>query len=154
MKKILIFAAVVSLIAVGGYWSGQKACRMMMTRMMTSQDLYKELGLDAGQAAKLKALDAAFQKSADGVCLKICRERQALIDLMKDKRTTEAALHAKIDAIGRLQTNFEKQTASHVLAVRGLLTPDQAERYLKRVEGQFQQALKKSGYAEYCRMSS
>ena len=154
MKKLLIFTLIVSAISVSAFWSGQKACRMMATKILTSQDLYKELKLNAVQTAKLKSLDTAFQKNADNVCAHVCRARQELIDLMKDKSTTQSVLNDKIDAIGRLQTDFEKQTAAHILAVRAMLTPEQAARYLDLVEGQFQQALKKSGYAEYCRMGS
>ncbi|MGH7198451.1 MAG: periplasmic heavy metal sensor [Candidatus Omnitrophota bacterium] len=149
MKKLLLFTIVISAVTLAGFWGGRKACMLMWPASLNpSQNWYYTLGLSQEQAETLKKVDASFRKDADKMCMRICRERLELLNLMGKKDADPAAVNRKIEEIGGLQVLLEKQIASHILEVKKGLTLDQTEAYLARIHAELAAAIKRNGYGE------
>lgn len=149
MKKLLLFTIVISVVTMIGFWGGRKACMLMWPASLNpSQNWYYNLGLTDQQAQTLKKLDVSFRKDADKMCMRICRERLELLNLMGKKDADPQAVNRKIEEIGGLQVLLEQQIASHILEVKKGLTPEQAEAYLDRIHRQLDASIRRNGYGE------
>ena len=149
MKKLLVFTMLVSLVTLAGFFGGKKVCMMMWPGSVNpSQAWYFQLGLDARQARELQGLESSFRKEADGLCMKICQERLALLKMMRRKDTDPEAVNRKIEEIGQLQVLLEKQIAAHILEVKKDMTPEQSRVYFDRIHRELQRSIVQSGYPE------
>jgi Spy/CpxP family protein refolding chaperone len=149
VKKLLLFTIVISVVTMIGFWGGRKACMLMWPASLNpSQNWYYNLGLTDQQAQTLKKLDVSFRKDADKMCMRICRERLELLNLMGKKDADPQAVNRKIEEIGGLQVLLEQQIASHILEVKKGLTPEQAEAYLDRIHRQLDASIRRNGYGE------
>jgi len=149
MKKLLFFTIVISAVTLAGFWGGQKACMLMWPASLNpSQNWYYTLGLSPEQAETLKKVDASFRKDADKMCMRICRGRLELLNMMGQKDADPAAVNRKIEEIGGLQVLLEKQIASHILEVKKGLSPEQTQAYLDRIHRELAASIKRNGYGE------
>lgn len=150
MKKLFVFAAFISIVTVAGFWGGQKLCMMLMWpgSLNPSQAWYFNLGLSPEQAQSLKEIDSAFRKEADTFCMRICKERLELLNMMRNPNTEPAAIYKKIGEIGALQTSLEKEIATHILTVKEDLTPEQGEAYLDKIRDELRESINRSGFGE------
>ena len=149
MKKLFFFTVIISLVTLGGFFGGKKVCLMMWPGSVNpSQAWYFQLGLDAGQARELQGLESSFRKQADGLCMKICKERLALLKTMRRKGADPEAVNRKIEEIGQLQVLLEKQIADHILEVKKDLTAEQSQVYFDRIHQELQRSIVQSGYSE------
>lgn len=113
-----------------------------------SQSWYYTLGLSPAQAESLKEIEKSFRGDADKMCMTICRERLALLNLMGQKDVDPTEVNRKIEEIGGLQVLLEKQIASHILEVKKDLTPEQTQRYLDRIHRELSESIRRGGYGE------
>ena len=149
MKKIFIFTLLVSVVTLAGFWVAPKICMLMWPGSLhPNQSWTASLGLDARQAASLERLESSFRKESDKMCVTICGERMSLLRLMRAKPVDEKAVDGKIEEIGRLQIQLEKQIASHILEVKKGLTAEQSQAYLDRIQEDLSQSIRQSGYVE------
>lgn len=149
MKRLLFFTVLVSAITMIGFWGGKKVCMLMWPGSLNpSQAWYFSLGLNPEQADSLKKLDSAFRKDTDKICMRICRERLELLNLMRDPHAKPGAVYRKIEEISTMQTSLEKEIATHILKVKKDLTPEQSEAYLNTIRQELEQTIKQSGYGE------
>lgn len=149
MKKLFIFTLFVSLVTLIGFWSGKKVCMLMWPGSVNpSQNWYFNLGLTPEQAKSLKGFESAFRKDTDRVCMRICKERLDLLEMMKDPKADPEAIYKKIKEIGALQVGLEKEIATHILKVKKDLSPEQSEAYLNTIRQELEQTIKRSGYGE------
>lgn len=150
MKKLLLFAALISVVTIFGFLGARKACMMLMWpgSVNPTQAWYFNLGLSPEQAESLKELDSAFRPGADRMCMGICKERLELLNLMRDAGVDPELIYQKIEGIGALQISLEKEIATHILKVKKGLTPEQSEAYLDKIRAQLRESIKRSGYGE------
>ena len=149
MKKLLLFAVLISAVTLGGFWGGKKVCMMMWPGSVNpSQAWYFELGLNAQQAESLKKLETSFRDRTDKLCMKICGERVKLLNQMREKNADREAIYKKIEEIGASQILLEKEIATHILNVKENLAPEQSRAYIDRIHEQFRDSLRKNGYDE------
>lgn len=150
MKKLIVFTVLVSTVTLIGFWGGRKVCMLMMWpgSLRPTQAWYFNLGLSPEQAQSLSQLDSTFRKDTDQFCMRICRERLELLNLMRDPKTNPELIYQKIEEIGALQVSLEKEIATHILKVKNDLTPEQSEAYLARIRNELQESIKRSGYGE------
>ncbi len=149
MKKLFIFTVLISVITLAGFWSGRKMCMLMWPGSLNpNQSWYFNLGMNAQQAQSLKKLDSAFRKDTDKVCMRICKERLDLLNMMRDPNINPDAIYKKIEEIGVLQVSLEKEIATHILKVKKDLTPEQSEAYLNTIRKELQTSIKQNGYGE------
>lgn len=149
MKKLLIVTLLISGITLFGFWGGRKICmRMWPGSLNPSQNWYFNLGLTSEQAESLKRLDSAFRKDTDKVCMRICKERLELLNLMRDPKARPAEVYKKIEDIGAMQISLEKEIATHILKVKKDLTLEQSEAYLSRIHEELRDSIQQAGYGE------
>lgn len=149
MKKLLIFTVLISVITLAGFWGGRKMCMLMWPGSVNpTQNWYFNLGLSPAQAESLKKLDSAFRKDTDKVCMRICKERLELLNMMRDPNIKPDAVYKKIEEIGTLQVSLEKEIATHILKVKKDLSPEQSEAYLNTIRQELRESIKQSGYGE------
>ncbi len=149
MKKVILFAVLVSVVTLFSFWGGKKVCMMMWPGSINpSQSWYYSLGLTAEQETSLNKMDASFRKDGDKLCMQICKGRLDLLNLIKEKNPNEALVHQKIEEVGKLQILLEKTIADQILEVKKNLTPAQSEAYLDRVHKEISRSIEKSGYSE------
>ena len=110
MKKLLFLTVLISGVTLAGFLGGKKVCMMVMWpgSVHPGQAWYFNLGLNPGQAESLKKLESSFRRDTDKLCMRICRERLDLLNLMKEKNTHQEAVYRKIEEIGKMQTALEK----------------------------------------------
>ena len=149
MKKLLIFSAVIAGVTLIGFWAGKKTC-MMMCQGPLKPNPYCHFALDLNpqQAQSLEKMESGFRKDADKICMQICKERWALVQLIGDKAASPDAINKKIEEIGAMQVSLEKEIAAHILEAQKTLTPQQSEAYLDRLKAELSQSIQKSGYGE------
>ena len=153
MKKLLLLTFLVSFATLGAFWAGKKTCLMMTsTGLQAQKTWYADLGLSADQEKSLKELEGGFRQRADALCMQVCREKQNLLDILSNANAPRQVIEEKIEVIGKLQTQLEKEVVSHIFEVRKFLTPSQNRTYRDRIQRQFQKALKLDGSQAQCAM--
>lgn len=100
------------------------------------------MSLSEKQSEALKRLDAGFQKSADQICIKVCKGRFELLKMLGDPKMDGKIIDQKVEEIGALQILLEKDVANHILEVRKELTPEQTEKYLTQLRVKLQESMK------------
>lgn len=149
MRKLLAFAVLISVVTIAGFWGGRKVCMLMWPGSVNpSGAWYFNLGLNDKQADSLKRLESGFRKDADKFCMRICKERLELLNMMKDPKVKPDLIYKKIEEVGALQVSLEKQIATHILQVKNDLTPEQSEAYLNRIHRELADSIKQAGYGE------
>lgn len=152
MKKLIIVTALISAVTLAGFWGGRKVCMLMWPGSVNpSGAWYFNLGLSPEQAESLKKLESGFRPDADKFCMRICKERLELLNLMRDPNAKPEAIYRKIEEIGAMQVSLEKEIATHILKVKNDLSPEQSEAYLNRIQRELHESIKQSGYGEVLR---
>ncbi len=149
MKKLLFFTVLISAVTLAGFWGGRKVCMLMWPGSVNpSGAWYFNLGLNQEQAESLKKLDSLFRKDTDKVCMRVCKERLELLNMMRDPKADPKVIYKKIEEIGALQVSLEKEIATHILKVKKDLTPEQSEAYLNTIRKELRESIKQNGYGE------
>ena len=149
MKKLLFFTVLISAVTLGSFWGGQKVCMLMWPGSVNPKGAwYFNLGLNQDQGESLKRLDSLFRKDTDKICMRVCKERLELLNMMRDPKADPQAIYKKIEEIGVLQVSLEKEIATHILKVKKDLTPEQSEAYLNTIRHELEHTIKQSGYGE------
>jgi uncharacterized membrane protein len=149
VKKLIILTILISGITLAGFFGGRMA-GVMLTSSTPSrgQSWYYNLGLNPQQAKELRASDEALREESDRICMRICKERLALFDLVRSSEAEPQVIYQKIGEIGAMQVALEREIATHILKVKSILTPERSETYLRRIRDDLNQAVKDGGYEE------
>lgn len=149
MKRLFLFAVLISTVTLAGFWAAPKICMMMWPGSVhPSQSWYFALGLGVEQEKVLKELESSFRKDTDKLCMEICSQRLELLNIMRDPTVNQDIVYQKIEQIGRLQITLEKEIATHILQVKKNLTPTQSEVYLGRIRQELAESIRQGGYGE------
>jgi hypothetical protein len=92
-------------------------------------ELADPLGLDAGQAARVRAVHEAMREEAVPLGERLIAEEAALDRLFAERTVTAASLAAATQAIGDTQARLRAAHLRAHLAMHELLTPDQVHHY-------------------------
>ena len=150
MKKLLVFAVLISAATLAGFWGARKVCLMMewpgtispTTRWVST------LGLSAEQAAGLKEKESAFRKEANSLCMQVCQGRLEVLEMMEKKGAAGEEVLRKVGDVGALQIDLEKKVADHILEVKKSLTHHQSEIYLAHIREQVLKSIRQCGISE------
>lgn len=137
MKRVsrgLILTLLLALIvAVGGTCIGARYIYAQRHQPSLHEFVHEELALSAEQERRLEALEADFalKRRAREAQLRAANAdlAQAIQARHEYSPEVQAAVERFHDAMGELQ----KETILHVLAMRQVLTPDQAAQFDKRI---------------------
>lgn len=88
-----------------------------------------EMGLDDNQISKLKELKSNSKKAKVKQHAEIKILQIELQELLDEKTVDKDAAYAKLDAIGSLRMKMAKDCLDTKLAARGILTPEQLQKW-------------------------
>ena len=124
LSRGLILTLVLTLFAaVGGTWIGARYIYAQQHQPSLHEFVHEELKLNADQQTRLAALEQDF------AVRRRAREAELRAANAELARAVQAAVERFHDAMGELQ----KETILHVLAMRAILTPEQARQFDARI---------------------
>ena len=134
LSRGLILTLVLTLFAaVGGTWIGARYIYAQEHQPSLHEFVHEELKLNADQQTRLAALeqDFAVRRRAREAELRAANAELARAIQARHEYSPEvqAAVERFHDAMGELQ----KETILHVLAMRAILTPEQARQFDARI---------------------
>lgn len=149
MKKIFFFSLVIAGVTLLSFWGGKKACeRMCQGTSKPNPYCHFALDINPQQARSLGQLESGFREEANKICRRICKERLEVLRLISKKEVGRDVIFKRIEEIGALQIALEKKVAEHILEAHKILTPQQGDTYLARLEQELAGSIKASGYSE------
>ncbi len=98
--------------------------------------LRRQLNLSDAQALQVEAAEKEFQKSLDSFCAAHCAARMALGDELAKPSPDPDKARAAVEKMNAVQADSERATLAHILKIRALLDPQQAQRYSAMVHDQ------------------
>ena len=130
----LVLTVVLTLLAaVAGTWIGARYIYQQRHQPSLHEFVHEELELSAAQERRLEVLeqDFAVRRRAREAELRAANAElaRAIQERHEYSPEVKAAVERFHDAMGELQ----KETILHVLAMRKVLTPDQAARFDRRI---------------------
>ena len=149
MKRLIFFTVLISAMTLGGFCGVKKIHQMEYPGGFTpNESWYRSLGLDSQQTQTLKNLESSFKKDADQLCMRICRERSAVLDFIEQGPGSREVANFKIEEIGRLQIQLEKEVVAHIFEVTKHLTPAQCKAYVDRIQQDFANSMQQCDYEQ------
>lgn len=121
----LVFVAAVGGVAVGRMVIG--AARPVESQV--HQLLHEKLDLDAGQAARIDALESGFALRKGALEAELRADNADLAAAIEAEHGYGPRVAAAVDRSHHAMGELQKATLEHVFAMRGVLRPDQARRF-------------------------
>jgi hypothetical protein len=95
--------------------------------------LSDDIKLTTRQREAMQTLESEYCRCRDSLSIQIDRKRLALADILLQNEPDLSAIDSLLREIGRLQTELEKKTITHILEVKKHLTPEQQEQFIKPI---------------------
>jgi len=141
MKRTLILMTAVILLSAGvsyavARWVASHGRSPTEAQVHDAAWLKRELNLTDAQAREVERRSTELQAKVDGFCDSHCAARFALGDELAKPQPDPEKCRAWVEKMNAVQADAEQTTLAHILQVRSLLTPQQAERYSTLVREQ------------------
>jgi Spy/CpxP family protein refolding chaperone len=94
-----------------------------------SHPLVQLVGMTPEQTRQLAALEKQFVARRDPLRDQILARRAKLYVMLQAERPDQAQIESDIQAISALQTQVQREVASHLLRVKGMLNPTQRRQF-------------------------
>lgn len=143
MRKFGFGMAVFALVAGVAYLSTLGCCQLM-SRAKKPISLTNGLQLAPLERQKVAGLEQDFMRVKQEMCGRLCAKRAQLIQLLRSKEADAASLNTLAQEIGEEQIALEKATLSHMMALRNVLSPSQADRLTARMTEELRMACEKT----------
>ena len=126
MRRAVIIGAIAFLAAIAGVFIGRALLpEPSHTGAELHTLLHDKLTLDAGQHAKLDALETAFSAHRKTLELELRADNARLAEAIDAEHGNGPRVAAAVDACHMTMGQLQKATLEHVFAMRSLLKPDQ-----------------------------
>ncbi len=93
-------------------------------------DLCHYLRLSPSQQGQVCQADPQFAREAQDLRRALEQQRADLVAMLDDPAHTDEAILAQVDRVAATHTALERRVARHLLAIRKLLTPQQARQFM------------------------
>ena len=93
------------------------------------QVLHEQLNLDSTQNAKVEAIEAQFAIRKQALELELRSDNAQLASAIEAEHGYGPQVAAAVDRSHRTMGELQKATLEHIFAMRGVLRPDQAEKF-------------------------
>ncbi len=132
---LLLIAINISALATVGYrWKcgkGNKSCGACVP----GEYMCQQLSLTDAQKQNVEVCRKAFTEGMDQKREILNRKRNELVELISQPNPETARIDSLLVEIGTAQTELEKVVVNHILREKGLLTPEQQEKFLEMIKG-------------------
>lgn len=129
-RLILVVAAIAFAAAVAGVFVGRA---LLPLRRAPGTELHTlvhhHLDLDTQQQAKLDVLESRFAVRKHALELELRADNARLADAIEAEHGNGPQVAAAVDRSHQAMGDLQKETLSHIFAMRQLLRPDQASRF-------------------------
>lgn len=107
-------------------------CQMIETGAHISQVLAHGLVFTPEQKKKLKPLESELSKKLERIQLKLAEKRISMCRLLKQEGT-KADLRRYVNEVSKIETRQHELIIDHLIAMRGILTPEQKEKFFAAI---------------------
>ena len=129
-RKTWLLAAVAFLAALAGVLIGRALTeRQEREPHAIHEALHRELGLDEQQLARIEQLETEFAARRKALELELRADNARLAAAIQAEHGYGPRVTAEIDRSHRAMGELQKETLSHVFAMRAVLRPDQAQKF-------------------------
>ena len=140
MKRGLWVLVVFLVVAAAGYGTyygcATASARAMLSRPASEMEwLRQEFHLSDAQAAKVKALHAAYVPKCDEMCRKIIEANAHLEELVSTGNRLSPEIAAAFDRATAVQADCRKQMLAHIYEVSAQMDPAEGRRYFALMKG-------------------
>lgn len=123
--------ALIALIAFAAAMAGVYAARMLGEPSRKSESelhafLHNELRLDAGQTAKIEAIEARFAVRKKALDMDMRGANARLAEAIQAEHGYGPKVTASVDHVHHVMGEMQKETLEHLFAMRAVLNADQA----------------------------
>lgn len=133
-RRTLLLAAVAFLAALAGVLIGRSISdRAPEKASALHETLHEELGLDEQQLAQIEELERRFAIKKRALELELRADNARLASAIQAEHGYGPRVTAEIDRSHRAMGELQKETLSHIFAMRAVLRPDQAEKFDRAV---------------------
>ncbi len=130
LRRTLLVAIIAFAAAFAGVWLGRA---MLAPKPAADSELHAllhdQLKLDPAQHAKLDALEGQFAVRRKALELEMRADNAKLAAAIADEHGYGPQVSGAIDQSHIAMGELQKETLEHIFAMRGLLRPDQAEKF-------------------------
>ena len=133
-RKTWLLAAVAFLAALAGVLIGRSISDRQASQPSALHDLlHDELNLDAKQLARIEELETRFAIRRRALELELRSDNARLAAAIQAEHGYGPRVTAEIDRSHRAMGLLQKETLSHIFAMRAILRPNQAEKFDRAV---------------------
>jgi hypothetical protein len=127
---MLVVALIAFAAAVAGVFVGRALLPVQQTPGAELHTfLHHHLDLDAQQQAKLDILESRFAVRRHALELELRADNARLAEAIEAEHGNGPQVGAAVDQSHQAMGELQKETLSHIFAMRQLLRPDQASRF-------------------------
>lgn len=133
-RRTLFVALIAFLAAIAGVGVGRLLLPAPKVRGTELHELlHHELKLDAGQQAKLDALEQRFKIRRQALELEMRADNARLADAIEAEHGNGPRVSAAVDSSHRAMGELQKETLAHIFAMRETLRSDQTAAFDRAV---------------------
>ena len=134
VRRTLLLAAVAFLAALAGVLIGRSIAERAPEQASALHELlHEELGLDEQQLAQIEELERQFAIKRRALELELRADNARLAAAIEAEHGYGPRVTAEIDRSHQAMGELQKETLSHIFAMRAVLRPDQAEKFDRAV---------------------
>lgn len=129
-RRLLLIALIAFAAAIAGVFVG----RLYVVPQAPVETelhalLHGQLDLDAGQEARIEAIEKRFAVRRRALELELRAENARLAEAIQAEHGYGPRVSAAVDRSHRAMGQLQKETLEHIFAMRSVLRPDQAARF-------------------------
>lgn len=133
-RRTLVIAAVAFLAALAGVLIGRSVASERPEQAIALHELlHDDLALDRQQLAQIRNLEFRFAARRRALQAELRAENARLAAAIEAEQGYGPRVTAEIDRSHELMGQLQKETLSHIFAMRAVLRPDQAQRFDRAV---------------------
>ena len=133
IRRTWLIAAIAFLAALAGVFIGRTLFPVVPPELELHDVLHHKLALDERQEAQLQILERHFAVRRGALELKLRAANVRLADAIETEHGNGPQVAAAVDQSHHVMGELQKETLSHIFAMRQLLRPDQAAQFDRAV---------------------
>jgi hypothetical protein len=132
-RRTLLIAVIAFIAALGGVSAGLMLFQIPSHDVELHEVLHDQLNLDERQKGQLQGLEQRFAVRQRGLELELRAANARLADAIETEHGNGPKVAAAVDQSHQTMGELQKETLSHIFAMRQLLRPDQAAKFDRAV---------------------
>jgi Spy/CpxP family protein refolding chaperone len=134
LSRGLVITLVLTLLAaIGGTWIGARYIYEQRHQPSLHEFVHEELKLNAEQRARLEVLEQDFAVRRRAREAELRAANAELARAIQSRHEYSPEVQAAVDRFHAAMGELQKETILHVLAMRKVLTPEQAQQFDTRI---------------------